>query len=181
MSYGVHKVSPSNCLGRTFGRTHTWTVDITKSLLALPVNKICINHASDKYGVELCLILSDISWNVCTMKSNQWCFHDIKDNMYMYTSKCIFQNVECLSFIYMCSAGTLHLRGNCLIRAGWPVWCLAREHPMLLWGYRALSHATAASEGGGGHVAGPGVWKSVYLWSCKEVDVFYIAKIGSDI
>ena len=31
------------------------------------------------------------------------------------------------------------------------------------------------------HVAGPGVGKSVYLWSCKEVHVFYIVDIGIDI
>ena len=35
--------------------------------------------------------------------------------------------------------------------------------------------------GGGGHVAGPEGGKSVYLWSCEEVDVFYIVEIGIDI
>ena len=33
-------------------------------------------------------------------------------------------------------------------------------------------------QGGGGHVAGPGGGgESVYLWSCKEVDVFYIVEM----
>ena len=27
--------------------------------------------------------------------------------------------------------------------------------------------------GGGGHVAGPELGRQFYLWSCKEVDVFY--------
>ena len=31
------------------------------------------------------------------------------------------------------------------------------------------------------HVAGPGAGESVYLWSCKEVDVFYIVELGTDI
>ena len=35
--------------------------------------------------------------------------------------------------------------------------------------------------GEGGHVVGPGVGKSVYLCSYKEVDVFYIVDIGIDI
>ena len=35
--------------------------------------------------------------------------------------------------------------------------------------------------GRGGHVAGPGVGKSVFIWSCKEVDVLYSAEIGIDI
>ena len=31
------------------------------------------------------------------------------------------------------------------------------------------------------HVAGHGVGRAAYLWSCKEVDVFYIVEIGIDI
>ena len=35
--------------------------------------------------------------------------------------------------------------------------------------------------GGGGHVARPEVAESVYLWSYKKVNVFYIVEIGIDI
>ena len=51
---------------------------------------------------------------------------------------------------------------------------------MLLWGYRALSHATATSGGGGGDTRGQ-ARKLVYLCSCEEVDTLCSAEIGIDI
>ena len=66
-----------------------------------------------------------------------------------------------IKLIYCVALEHLFPRGNCLIRRQvgqgdvWP-----GKYPMLLWGFRALSHATAASGGGGGgHMAVPGVGK----------------------
>ena len=39
--------------------------------------------------------------------------------------------------------------------------------------------ACDCASGGGGHVAGPRrLGRQFYLWSCKEVGVFYIVEIG---
>ena len=53
------------------------------------------------------------------------------------------------------------------------------KHPMLLWISRAMSHATSAS--GRNTWPGPELGGQFYLWSCKEVDVFYFVEIGIDI
>ena len=92
----------------------------------------------------------------------------------------------CNCYFFNAGGGSVSLEhllpcGNCLLeQVGrgdvWP-----GKHPRLLWGSRALSHATAASGGGGGHVARPEVAESVYLWSYKKVNVFYIVEIGIDI
>ena len=51
-------------------------------------------------------------------------------------------------------------------------------YPTLLWGSRALSQCDCRL---GGRNTWPGRGWGVYLWLCKEVDVFYIVELGIDI
>ena len=44
-----------------------------------------------------------------------------------------------------------------------------------------LRHVHSPKKKGGGVLYTGTSGKSVYLWSCKEVDVFYIVEIGIDI
>ena len=53
------------------------------------------------------------------------------------------------------------------------------KQPVLLWRSRALLLPISAS--GRNTWPGPELGGQFYLWSCKEVEVFYIVEIGIDI
>ena len=57
------------------------------------------------------------------------------------------------------------------------------ENIRCYYGYLGHCRMLLPPRGGGGgtHETRPGVGKSVYLWTCKEVDVLYIVEIGIDI